>query len=84
MSPEQVKEAGTLFDTIFETEPNNPVVLSMYAWYFTAEASAGLRDWNIGNDMVETAKKAVEFGPELSDAYTAFFGNSYAQKPWSI
>ena len=37
MSPEQVKEAGTLFDTIFETEPNNPVVLSMYAWYFTAE-----------------------------------------------
>ena len=70
MSPEQVKEAGTLFDTIFETEPNNPVVLSMYAWYFTAEASAGLRDWNIGNDMVETAKKAVEFGPELSDAYS--------------
>ena len=52
MSPEQVKKAGTLFDTIFETEPNNPVVLSMYAWYFTAEASAGLRDWNIGNDMV--------------------------------
>jgi adenylate cyclase len=70
MSPEQVKEAGTLFDTIFETEPNNPVVLSMYAWYFTAEASAGLRDWNIGNEMVETAKKAVEFGPELSDAYS--------------
>ena len=70
MSPEQVKEAGTLFDTIFDTEPDNPVVLSMYAWYFTAEASAGLRDWNIGNDMVETAKKAVKFGPELSDAYS--------------
>ncbi len=70
MSPEQVKEAGILFDTIFDTEPDNPVVLSMYAWYFTAEASAGLRDWNIGNDMVETAKKAVKFGPELSDAYS--------------
>jgi class 3 adenylate cyclase/TolB-like protein len=70
MSPEQVKEAGTLFETIFDTEPDNPVVLSMYAWYFTAEASAGLRDWNIGNDMVETAKKAVKFGPELSDAYS--------------
>ncbi len=81
MSPEQVKEAGTLFK-IFETEPNNPVVLSMYAWYFTAEASAGLRDWNIGNDMVETAKKAVEFGPELSDAYSLLA--TLMPKPWSI
>ena len=28
MSPEEVKEAGDIFETIFETEPNNPVVLS--------------------------------------------------------
>ena len=44
MSLEGVKEAGKLFDTIFETEPNNTVVLSMYDWYFTAEANVGLRD----------------------------------------
>ena len=68
MSLEGVKEAGKLFDTIFETEPNNPVVLSMYAWYFTAEANVGLRDWNIGKDMIETAKRAVKYGPDLSDA----------------
>ena len=68
MSLEGVKEAGTLFDAIFETEPNNPVVLSMYAWYFTAEANVGLRDWNIGKDMIETAKRAVQYGPDLSDA----------------
>ncbi len=37
-SLEGVKEAGLLFDEIFETEPNNPLVLSMYAWYFTAQA----------------------------------------------
>mgnify|MGYP003324673425 CR=1 FL=1 len=68
MSLDGVKEAGTLFDAIFETEPNNPVVLSMYAWYFTAEANVGLRDWNIGKDMIETAKRAVKYGPDLSDA----------------
>ena len=68
MSLEGVREAGKLFDTIFETEPNNPVVLSMYAWYFTAEANVGLRDWNIGKDMIETAKRAVKYGPDLSDA----------------
>lgn len=68
MSLEGVKEAGTLFDAIFETEPNNPVVLSMYAWYFTAEANVGLRDWNVGKDMIETAKRAVQYGPNLSDA----------------
>ena len=40
----------------------------MYAWYFTAEANVGLRDWNIGKDMIETAKRAVKYGPDLSDA----------------
>ena len=74
MSLEGVKEAGTLFDAIFETEPNNPVVLSMYAWYFTAEANVGLRDWNIGKDMIETAKRAVQYGPDLSDANSLLAG----------
>ena len=74
MSPEEVKEAGDIFETIFETEPNNPVVLSMYAWYFTAEASTGLRDWDIGKDMVEVAKKGLKHGPELSDAYSLLAG----------
>ena len=74
MSLEGVKEAGKLFETIFETEPNNPVVLSMYAWYFTAEANVGLRDWNIGKDMIETAKRAVKYGPDLSDANSLLAG----------
>ena len=74
MSLEGVKEAGLLFDTIFETEPNNPVVLSMYAWYFTAQASVGLRDWNVGKDMVEVAKRAVKYGPKLSDGYSLLAG----------
>jgi adenylate cyclase len=73
-SLEGVKEAGLLFDTIFETEPNNPLVLSMYAWYFTAQASVGLRDWNISSDMVSVAKRAVEYGPELSDGYSLLAG----------
>ncbi|MDC3076137.1 adenylate/guanylate cyclase domain-containing protein [Paracoccaceae bacterium] len=68
MSLEGVKEAGKLFDEIFKSEPNNPVVLSMYAWYFTAQASVGLRDWSINKDMVDTAKLAVDNGPDLSDA----------------
>ena len=67
-SKEGVKEAGTLFDEIFKSEPNNPVVLSMYAWYFTAQASVGIRDWSINKDMLDTAKRSVEYGPELSDA----------------
>jgi len=67
-SKEGVKEAGTLFDEIFKTEPNNPVVLSMYAWYFTAQASVGIRDWSINKDMLDTAKRSVQYGPELSDA----------------
>ena len=74
MSLEGVKEAGTLFDAIFETEPNNPVVLSMYAWYFTAEANVGLRNWNIGKDMIKTAKRAVQYGPDLSDANSLLAG----------
>ena len=74
MSLEGVKEAGTLFDAIFETEPNNPVVLSMYAWYFTAEANVGLRNWNIGKDMIKTAKLAVQYGPDLSDANSLLAG----------
>ncbi len=74
MSPDGVKEAGTLFDAIFETEPNNPVVLSMYAWYFTAQASVGLRDWNVGKDMIETARRAVQYGPDLSDANSLLAG----------
>ncbi len=67
-SKEGVKEAGVLFDEIFKSEPNNPVVLSMYAWYFTAQASVGIRDWNINKDMLDTAKRSVEYGAELSDA----------------
>ena len=67
-SKEGVKEAGTLFDEIFKSEPNNPVVLSMYAWYFTAQASVGIRDWSINKDMLDTAKRSVKYGPELSDA----------------
>ncbi len=74
MSPDGVKEAGNLFDAIFETEPNNPVVLSMYAWYFTAQANVGLRDWNVGKDMIETARKAVQYGPDLSDANSLLAG----------
>jgi len=68
MSKEEVKEAGELFEEIFKSEPNNPVVLSMYAWYFTAQASVGLRDWSINKDMLNTAKSAVKYGPELSDS----------------
>ena len=68
MSKEGVKEAGELFEEIFKSEPNNPVVLSMYAWYFTAQASVGLRDWSINKDMLNTAKSAVKYGPELSDS----------------
>ncbi len=74
MSLDGVKEAGTLFDAIFETEPNNPVVLSMYAWYFTAQANVGLRDWNVGSDMIETARQAVQYGPDLSDANSLLAG----------
>ncbi len=75
MSLDGVKEAGTLFDAIFETEPNNPVVLSMYAWYFTAQANVGLRDWNnVGSDMIETARRAVQYGPDLSDANSLLAG----------
>jgi len=73
-SLEGVKEAGLLFDEIFKTEPNNPLVLSMYAWYFTAQASVGLRDWNISGDMVSVAKRAVKYGPELSDGYSLLAG----------
>ena len=32
------------------------------------EANVELRDWNIGKDMIETAKRAVQYGPDLSDA----------------
>ena len=78
MSPDGVKEAGNLFDAIFETEPNNPVVLSMYAWYFTAQASVGLRDWNVGKDMIETARRAVQYGPDLSDANSCLLYTSDA------
>ena len=67
-SKDGVKEAGTLFDEIFKSEPNNPVVLSMYAWYFTAQASVGIRDWSINKDMLDTAKLSVKYGPELSDS----------------
>ncbi len=74
MSLDEVKEAGTLFDAIFETEPNNPVVLSMYAWYFTAQANVGLRDWNVGSDMIDTARRAVQYGPDLSDANSLLAG----------
>ena len=80
MSLEGVKEAGTLFDAIFETEPNNPVVLSMYAWYFTAQANVGLRDWNVGKDMIATARKAVQYGLDLSDANSLLAG-LMAKKP---
>ena len=79
MSLDGVKEAGNLFDAIFETEPNNPVVLSMYAWYFTAQANVGLRDWNIGKDMIETARRAVQYGPDLSDANSLLA--TYGKKP---
>ncbi len=72
MSLEGVKVAGILFDAIFDTEPNNPAVLSMYAWYFTAEANVGLRDWNVGKDMIETARRAVQYGPNLSYANSLF------------
>ena len=40
----------------------------MYAWYFTAQASVGIRDWSINKDMLDTAKLSVKYGPELSDA----------------
>jgi tetratricopeptide (TPR) repeat protein len=34
----------------------------------------GLRDWNIGKDMIETAKRAVQYGPDLSDANSLLAG----------
>ena len=46
----------------------------MYAWYFTAQANVGLRDWNVGKDMIETARKAVQYGPNLSDANSLLAG----------
>ena len=34
----------------------------------------GLRDWNVGKDMVEVAKRAVKYGPKLSDGYSLLAG----------